>query len=72
MTSGQAGNKILGGFIMKEKLFGLIRDEKGQAMTEYGLIIALVAVVVIAALTAMGGGIQANFEKITGKLTTTP
>ena len=53
---------------MKEKLLGLIQDEKGQAMTEYGLIIALVAVVVIAALGLMGDGIKANFEKITAKL----
>ncbi len=50
---------------MKEKLLGLIHDEKGQAMTEYGLIIALVAVVVIGALTAMGGSVFAKFNEIT-------
>lgn len=53
---------------MKEKLMGLIKDERGQAMTEYGLIIALVAVAVIAALGFMGDGILANFEKITAAL----
>jgi pilus assembly protein Flp/PilA len=50
---------------MKEKLFGLMKDEQGQAMTEYGLIIALVAVVVIAALTAMGDSVFTKFNAIT-------
>jgi pilus assembly protein Flp/PilA len=53
---------------MKVKLMGLIKDEAGQGMTEYGLIIALVAVVVIGALTLMGGGIKTTFESITAKL----
>lgn len=57
---------------MKEKLFGLIKEEQGQAMTEYGLIIALVAVVVIAALTAMGGSLVTKFNEITTKLGGTP
>lgn len=46
----------------------LIRDEEGQGMVEYGLIIALVAVVVIAALTLLGTDIAAVFAKITDKL----
>lgn len=45
-----------------------LQDENGQGMVEYGLIIALVAIVIIAALTAMGGGIKAKFEEITTKL----
>lgn len=59
---------------MKEKLFGLIKDEKGQAMTEYGLIIALVAVVVIIALTSLGTTISGKFVEIKNGLTgtTTP
>ncbi len=31
-----------------------VRDEEGQGMVEYGLIIALVAIVVIAALVVLG------------------
>ncbi len=31
-----------------------VRDEEGQGMVEYGLIIALVAIVVIAALMILG------------------
>ena len=47
----------------------LFKDETGQAMTEYGLIIALIAVVVIVALTAMGGQLEIVFDAITSKLT---
>lgn len=43
-------------------------EEQGQGMVEYGLIIALIAVVLIAALTAMGGGLTTIFGKITDKL----
>lgn len=59
---------------MKEKLFGLMKDEQGQAMTEYGLIIALVAVVVIGALTLVGTTVSGKFTAITNGLTgtTTP
>ena len=44
------------------------KDESGQGMVEYGLIIALVAIVIIGALTAMGGGIKDKFTDITSKL----
>lgn len=43
------------------------RDE-GQSMIEYGLIIALIAVVVVVALTAMGGKISALFTSISSSL----
>ncbi len=42
----------------------LLRDESGQGMVEYGLILALVAVVVIVALTAMGTQISALFNDL--------
>ena len=34
------------------------RDEEGQGLAEYGLILALIAVVRIAALQTLGGGIN--------------
>ena len=40
-----------------------INDESGQGMVEYGLILALVAVVVIGALTLLGGKINGIFQK---------
>ena len=41
---------------------------KGQGMVEYGLIIALVAIVLVVALTALNGGLKSTFSKITGSL----
>ena len=45
------------------------KDESGQGMVEYGLIIALIAIVVIGALTLLGPEIEKVFNKATGELT---
>lgn len=41
---------------------------KGQGMVEYGLIIALIAIVVVVALTPVGGAVSNIFTQITGSL----
>ena len=46
----------------------LADDEEGQSLAEYGLIIALVAVVAIAAVTALGGGVTSTLATLTAKL----
>ena len=38
------------------------RDEKGATAVEYGLMVALIAVVIIGAVTALGGSINAMFN----------
>lgn len=43
-------------------------SEKGQSLVEYGLILALIAVVAIGILGTMGGQIEAIFTKISGAL----
>lgn len=43
-------------------------EESGQGLVEYGLIIALIAVVCIAALQALGTGILGKFTKINDAL----
>lgn len=45
---------------MKDFLFN---EESGQGMVEYGLILALVAIVAIAALQILGKGVLKNFNK---------
>ena len=40
------------------------KDEEGQGMVEYGLIIGLIAVVVIVALVALGPKIKEKFDEI--------
>lgn len=53
---------------MKKFMNWFVSEESGQGMVEYGLIIALIAVVLIAALVAMNGGLKNIFEKITTAL----
>lgn len=43
-------------------------EESGQGMVEYGLIVALIGVAITGALTAMSGGLNDIFSKITGSL----
>ncbi len=56
------------GFHVKEQLLNLLQDEEGQGMAEYGLIIALIAVVVIGVLTLMGQRIMAKFTNVNDAL----
>ncbi len=50
------------------KVIALRHSEEGQGLAEYGLILALIAVVCIAALTALGTGISGTLGSITAKL----
>jgi len=45
-----------------------LKNENGQGMVEYGLIIALVAVVVIVAIKALGTGTSNTFNTIVNDL----
>lgn len=47
-----------------------LQREDGQALVEYALILALIAVVSIGVLTALGGGVSAELQKIADKLPT--
>lgn len=46
----------------------LVQDESGQGLAEYGLILALVAIVVIGALKLMGQGLDGIFEDVNSEL----
>jgi len=54
--------------IMVEKFIARMRQEEGQALAEYGLILALIAVVCIAALTLLGGNISTTLSNIAAQL----
>jgi len=47
-----------------------IRDERGATAVEYGLIAGLVAVAVIAALTALGDSLNALFSDVSSTVST--
>lgn len=50
---------------MLQYVWNVLRNEKGQGMVEYGLIIALVGVVVAVALTTMEGNLSNLFKGLT-------
>jgi pilus assembly protein Flp/PilA len=45
-----------------------LRREEGQTMTEYGVLLALIAIVVIAALILLGPAIKSVFLSVTNSL----
>ena len=66
-------------FIPKEHTMQIIhsiqkfaRDEEGVTAIEYGLIAALIAVVIIISVTAVGGQLATIFTSIAAALTPTP
>ena len=50
-------------------LLDFVRNEEGQDLIEYALLVALIALVCVAALTTAGSQVNSIFDKITGKLT---
>lgn len=53
---------------MLAKLKELVSNESGQGMTEYGLIIALIAVVVVGVLGTIGQSLLGKFTQIDAEL----
>jgi pilus assembly protein Flp/PilA len=45
-----------------------IRDEEGASLAEYGLLLALIAVVCIAGMTTLGGKINTMFNTLAGSI----
>jgi pilus assembly protein Flp/PilA len=45
-----------------------LHREEGQTMAEYGLLIALVAIVVIAGITLLGTNLTAAFSKVASQV----
>ena len=46
----------------------LMNEESGQGMVEYGLILALVAIVAVGVLVSMGGKIKGKFQDVNDSL----
>jgi pilus assembly protein Flp/PilA len=46
----------------------LLKEEEGQTLVEYGLLVALIALVVIAALTILGQKVANTFNAISERL----
>jgi pilus assembly protein Flp/PilA len=46
------------------RLRAVVREESGQDLLEYALLVALIALVAVGAVTAAGGSVQAVFSSI--------
>jgi pilus assembly protein Flp/PilA len=49
---------------MMNKIKGLLKEEQGQGMTEYGLVLGVIAVGVVGILFALKGNILTLFNKV--------
>ena len=54
--------------LILKKYLDLRNVEEGQTLAEYALLLALIAIVVIVAVTALGGQIESVFNNITSAL----
>ena len=47
-----------------EKLLKLLKDDKGASAVEYGLLVAMIAAVIVGAVTLVGGNLKATFDYV--------
>jgi pilus assembly protein Flp/PilA len=45
-----------------------LREEKGATAVEYGIMVALIAVVIIVAVTLLGNNLSSMFTNVAGKV----
>ncbi|MGD0204935.1 MAG: Flp family type IVb pilin [Dehalococcoidia bacterium] len=50
------------------RIVARFQSEAGQALAEYGLILALIAVVCLVALGALGLAVSGNLDKVAAKM----
>jgi Flp pilus assembly pilin Flp len=55
---------------MSKLLMNFVRDESGQDLAEYALLLVLIGAVLVGALTAFRTQIENAFTRVTGALTT--
>ncbi|MFQ5964215.1 MAG: Flp family type IVb pilin [Candidatus Scalinduaceae bacterium] len=51
-----------------KRVLKFLRDEEGVTALEYGLIAALIAVVIIGAVTALGLGVSTTFQTVADEM----
>ncbi|KHL05048.1 Flp family type IVb pilin [Sinomonas humi] len=49
----------------------IFSGEKGATAVEYGIMVALIAVVIIVAVSLLGGNLQTMFNNVAGQVPTT-
>lgn len=55
---------LYGLFLALEERVAAMRNERGASAVEYGLLVALIAIVIIGAVTLLGGNLKNVFNDI--------
>ena len=61
-------NNILAAFVALQTRFFMKDDERGATATEYALLLAFIALVIIVGITALGGKIEGLFSNAASSL----
>jgi Flp pilus assembly pilin Flp len=61
-------NQVLKLFVAIQNTLAAGRDEEGQTMAEYGVVLAVITIGIVVALTALAGGINGALSSVTSKL----
>ena len=64
----QVNNVILKTYVKGQTLWSTLKDENGQDLVEYGLVIVLVCLAATAGMGTLANGINAFLVKVSGKL----
>jgi pilus assembly protein Flp/PilA len=51
-----------------EKLIRFFKDEEGATAVEYGIMVALIAIVIIAAVTLLGENLSKTFSSVASEM----
>jgi pilus assembly protein Flp/PilA len=54
--------------MLRTYLRALLKSERGATAVEYGIMVALIAVVIIGAVTLIGGNLSGMFTDVAGEL----
>ena len=55
-------------YYLRARIASDIKSEKGQTMAEYGVVLAVIALAVVVAFTALSGGISNAINNVRAKL----
>ncbi len=53
-------------FVSIQSRLTFMRDQQGQTMAEYGVVLAVITLAVVAGLVLLAGGINSALEEVTG------
>jgi Flp pilus assembly pilin Flp len=68
LRAAAAGLRVAAAAGLRRLGRGLVATQPGQSMVEYAILAALIAVVAMVAVQALGGGIAQVFQNILGRI----